>query len=79
MHRVVWEIPEQEIPGGKSWEIRDGSVNTGNYKKNTLLNGYFFPIKKSMKLKYQSLTYTPKIGSSYIRLEELNMASILVI
>ena len=32
-----------------------------------------------MKLKYQSLTRTPKTGSRYIGLGKLNMASILVI
>ena len=26
---VVGEIPEREIPGGKSWEIRDCPFNTG--------------------------------------------------
>ena len=40
-------------------EIRDRPVNTGKYKK-PLLNGYFLPIKRVMKLKYQSLTHTPK-------------------
>ena len=58
-NRIVWEIPAREIPGGKSREIRDRPVNTGKYKTN-LLNGYFFPKKRVMKLKYQSLTLTPK-------------------
>ena len=51
----------REILGNTVREIRDRPLNTGKYLKKTLLNGYFFPIKKSYEVKISKLnTYTKK-------------------
>ena len=53
-YRVVWEIPEREIPGNTIREIRDRLVNTGKYEKK-FVKSYIISIKRVYEVKISKL------------------------